>query len=89
VESRARTALAKLGVADGTRAQTPAGLSRREREVLALVAQGRSNEEIAATLVLSVRTVERHVANTYRKLRLSGRTARAAAASWAHAHGIA
>lgn len=86
--ARARTALAGLGV----EAPAPDGaggvLSQREREVLALLALGRSNEEIAAELVLSVRTVERHVANTYRKLRLSGRTARAAAASWAYAHGI-
>jgi ATP/maltotriose-dependent transcriptional regulator MalT len=88
LEARARAGLATLGVAAGSGA---AGgiLSRREREVLALVAQGRSNDEIATALVLSVRTVERHVANTYRKLCLSGRTARVAAASWAHAHRIA
>ena len=83
-----RRALASLGVTAGVRSATPAESSPAEREVLALVAQGRSNDEIAAALVLSVRTVERHVANTYRKLRLSGRSARAAAASWAHAHGI-
>ncbi len=87
-ELRAHSTLAKLGVPTDGRAQTAGSLSRREREVLALLAQGRSNDEIASTLVLSVRTVERHVANTYRKLRLSGRSARAAAASWAHAHGI-
>ncbi len=88
-EKRAQTTLAALGVPVGPRPQTRGILSNREREVLALLAQGRSNEEIAASLVLSVRTVERHVANTYRKLRLSGRSARAAAASWAHANGIA
>ena len=64
-------------------------LSPREREVLRLVAQGRSNDQIATDLVLSVRTVERHVANAYAKIGVSGRTARAAATAWAHAHGIA
>jgi ATP/maltotriose-dependent transcriptional regulator MalT len=88
-QRRAGTALAGLGVARTTRDGAQAILSGREREVLALLAQGKSNEEIAQTLVLSVRTVERHVANTYRKLRLSGRSGRAAAASWAHTHGIA
>lgn len=56
-------------------------LSTREEEVLALVAQGKSNEEIAATLFLSVRTVERHLSNIYAKLRVSGKSARAAAAA--------
>jgi DNA-binding NarL/FixJ family response regulator len=45
----------------------PAGLTAREAEVLRLLADGRTNREIAARLVLSVHTVERHVANAYRK----------------------
>ena len=56
-------------------------LSEREREVLELVAAGMSNEEIAERLFLSTRTVERHLSNIYAKLRLSGKSARAAAAA--------
>ena len=67
----------------------PAGLSARELEVLRLIARGRSNHEIAAELVLSVRTVERHIANIYDKIGVSGRAARAAAASYALAAGVA
>jgi len=85
----ARAALAGLGAATIVSAVDRGPLSQREREVLGLVAQGSSNNEIAATLVLSVRTVERHVANIYGKLGLSGRTARAAVTAWAYAHGIA
>ena len=54
-------------------------LSPRERDVMRLAAEGRTNEEIAAALTLSVRTVERHLSNTYAKLGLGGRVARAAA----------
>jgi RNA polymerase sigma factor (sigma-70 family) len=56
-------------------------LSERERDVLELVAAGMSNEQIAERLFLSTRTVERHLSNVYVKLRLSGRSARAAAAA--------
>jgi len=56
-------------------------LSARESEVMELVAAGRSNEEIAEQLFLSVRTVERHLSNVYAKLGVSGKAARAAAAA--------
>jgi serine/threonine-protein kinase len=46
-------------------------LSGREREVLALMAEGRSNQGIAAMLVLSPKTVERHVGNIFAKLELT------------------
>lgn len=56
-------------------------LSRRETEVLRLVAAGLSNREIASSLVLSEHTVHRHVANILRKLTQSSRTAAAAHAT--------
>src|SRR5690606_19342732 len=52
------------------------GLSAREYEVLQLVAEGCSNQDIADRLVLRVRTVERHPASAYQKLGFSGRNAR-------------
>lgn len=56
-------------------------LTDRERQVLALVADGHDNASIAATLHLSIRTVERHLSNSYTKLKLTGKAARAAAAA--------
>ena len=55
--------------------------SRRETEVLRLVAAGLSNREIASSLVLSEHTVHRHVANVLRKLTQSSRAAAAAHAT--------
>jgi ATP/maltotriose-dependent transcriptional regulator MalT len=79
----ARHELARLGAVPSGAGPRPApradGLSPREVEVLGLVADGRSNQEVASELFLSVRTVERHLATAYRKLGLSGRSARAAA----------
>jgi DNA-binding CsgD family transcriptional regulator len=51
------------------------GLTARELEVLRLVAAGKTNREIAATLVVSEHTVARHVQNIFAKLRVSSRTA--------------
>jgi DNA-binding NarL/FixJ family response regulator len=50
---------------------TLASLSPREREVLGLVAEGRSNTAIAEQLVLTARTIETHVANVFTKLGLA------------------
>ncbi len=63
----------------------PSGLSRREVEVLLLVAQGLSNQDIAERLVLSKHTVHRHVSSILAKLDLSSR---AAAAAYAAGHDL-
>jgi DNA-binding NarL/FixJ family response regulator len=59
------------------------GLSKRELEVLRLVAAGGTNKAIAADLVLSERTVERHLSNIFSKLGLSSRSA---ATAYAYQH---
>jgi len=61
-------------------------LSGREREVVALIARGLSNREIADELVLSKRTVEHHIANILSKL---GFTNRAQIVRWAIENGLA
>ncbi|MDP8923486.1 MAG: tetratricopeptide repeat protein [Chloroflexota bacterium] len=58
-------------------------LTPREQEVVALIAQGLTNSQIAAELVLSVRTVERHIENIYEKVGVRGKAARAAIAAYA------
>jgi non-specific serine/threonine protein kinase len=55
-------------------------VSRRELEVLALVAEGRSDQQIAETLCISTRTASKHVASAIEKLGASNRTGAAAAA---------
>jgi DNA-binding CsgD family transcriptional regulator/predicted negative regulator of RcsB-dependent stress response len=60
-------------------------LSAREREVLAFVAAGRTNREIAGELAISERTVARHLSNIFDKLSVTTRTA---AAAIAHEHRI-
>ena len=62
--------------------QTPSthGLTQRELEVLRLVAAGKTNRAIAAELVVSDRTVDRHVSNIFNKLHVSSRAAATAAA---------
>nr|WP_202446946.1 response regulator transcription factor [Streptomyces sp. SID5468] len=74
-----------------TREETGGGTGRggaltdREREVLGLIADGRSNREIARALVLSEKTVKTHVSNILMKLDLADRTQ---AALWAVRHGV-
>jgi DNA-binding CsgD family transcriptional regulator len=64
-------------------------LTEREIEVLQLIALGKSNQAIADDLVLSVRTVERHISNIYSKIDVQGKAARAAATKYAFKQGIA
>jgi DNA-binding NarL/FixJ family response regulator len=63
----------------------PDGLSTRELEILRLVAAGHGNQEIADALVLSVRTVENHVARIYAKI---GARSRAEATAYAFRRGV-
>ncbi len=63
----------------------PGGLTDREVEVLARVAAGASNREVAKQLFISDKTVGRHLANIFVKL---GVTSRTAAAAWAHDNGV-
>lgn len=60
--------------APNERAQSSLGITEREREVLQLLADGRSNKEIAARLGLSPNTVKTHVARLFEKLRVARRT---------------
>lgn len=62
---------------------SPGGLTAREVEVLALVATGKTNRAIAAELVISEKTVARHVSNIFDKL---GVSSRAAATAYAYEH---
>jgi len=74
-----------FGVARGTKSGLPGGLTEREAEVLRLVAAGKSNKAIAGELVLSQKTVDRHLSNIFTKLGVGSRTA---ATSFAHRNGI-
>lgn len=61
------------------------GLTRREREILQLVAEGGTNGEVARRLWVTEQTVKFHLANIFRKLDVTNRTQ---ASRWAHAHGL-
>ena len=86
----ARRALKELGALPDlagidSRPKTGSGLSAREVEVLRLVAAGKSNRAIASHLVISEKTVARHVSNIFTKLGLSSRSA---ATAYAYEHGL-
>lgn len=74
---------------EATRDALPDYLTRREAEVLRLIAAGESNQAIATLLVLSVRTVERHISNIYAKIGAEGTASRAVATAYALRHGLA
>jgi DNA-binding CsgD family transcriptional regulator len=78
-------AVADLRTLDGDRGALPGGLTRREVEVLSLVATGRTNRQIAEELVLSEKTVARHVSNIFTKLGVSSRSA---ATAFAFSQGV-
>ncbi|QMU73410.1 response regulator transcription factor [Streptacidiphilus sp. P02-A3a] len=75
-------------LADSTRApqRTGESLTRRQREVLLLIAEGASNRQIAETLVVSERTARTHVSDILARLGLASRTQ---AAMWAVQEGLA
>jgi DNA-binding CsgD family transcriptional regulator len=80
--------LARLGLSPPsalTHLPLPGGLTNREAEVLRLVAGGASNREVGDRLWISEATVRRHLANIFRKLDVSSRTA---ASAWAYEHGL-
>jgi two-component system, NarL family, response regulator DegU len=61
------------------------GLTRREKEILQLVAEGGTNGDVARRLWVTEQTVKFHLANIFRKLDVTNRTQ---ASRWAHAHGL-
>jgi ATP/maltotriose-dependent transcriptional regulator MalT len=84
VEVGARPDLARLDEAAGRgQAEAAAGLTAREIDVIRLVAAGRTNREIADELVISEKTVARHLSNMFTRLGLANR---AAATAYAYEH---
>jgi predicted ATPase/DNA-binding NarL/FixJ family response regulator len=74
IEQAIEYALSLSQVEEKLAPKSVAGLSARELEIVALIADGKSNIEIAGQLVLSKRTVEKHVANIHGKLDFTNRT---------------
>lgn len=84
--ARARRAAARAGLrGDAEASGVPDGLTAREVDVLRLLAGGRTNRDMAATLFLSNRTIERHISNIYGKI---GARGRADATAYALRHGL-
>ncbi len=85
IEDFLRNLSAEDDTGDKRVAPSSCSLSHRETEVLHLVAQGKSNQQIANELVISLHTVKRHVSNVFHK---TGVTSRAQAIVYAHDHGL-
>jgi DNA-binding CsgD family transcriptional regulator/tetratricopeptide (TPR) repeat protein len=81
-----RALLTRLSASTPPRPTLPGGLSAREVEVLRLLAEGKSNPEIAAVLVISRYTVDRHINHIFSKI---GASNRVEAAAFAHREGLA
>jgi DNA-binding CsgD family transcriptional regulator len=80
--------LARRGPQRGSRARPNErwpGLTRREEEILSLVARGHSNRQVAKMLWVTQQTVKFHLSNIYRKLGVSNRTE---ASHWASLNGV-
>lgn len=77
------------GVSSGQEPIPPTALTRRETDVLRLIARGLTNHQIANELFISVRTVERHVSTIYAKIGATGTSARAIATVHAIERGLA
>jgi DNA-binding NarL/FixJ family response regulator len=83
-------ALAEIEIARAERAgrsasARPGGLTRRELEILRLIADGLTTREIAERLFISAKTADRHIQNMYTKI---GTSSRATATRWAIDHGV-
>jgi DNA-binding CsgD family transcriptional regulator len=83
-ELGAKPDLSRLDALGGASPPEAHGLTERELQVLRLIAAGKTNKAIAAELVLSERTVDRHVSNIFGKLSVSSRAA-ATASAYEHA----
>jgi ATP/maltotriose-dependent transcriptional regulator MalT len=91
MEAEARTVRERLNAlpkAAAVKVSFPDHLTRREIDVLRLIARGEDNQSIAALLVLSVRTVERHISNIYAKIGAEGAASRAMATAYALRHNL-
>jgi len=72
-------------VPSGLASENEAGLTRRESEILRLVAEGHSNSQLARMLWVTEQTVKFHLSNVYRKLEVANRTE---ASRWAYTHNV-
>jgi DNA-binding NarL/FixJ family response regulator len=76
---------AAVGAGDPSGAERPGGLTRRELEILKLVAEGHPNATLARMLWVTEQTVKFHLSNIYRKLEVTNRTE---ASRWAQVNGL-